>query len=375
MTSSPVTAAGVDSDMLRAANIIELLAQLPDPRCRRGRRHQLEVIFVLAVAAVSGGARSFTAIGEWAHDAGPSLLSQLAMPAAVPSESTIRRLLEACDAGLFSLLVGTWMRLRWDALNGHKIIAVDGKSVRGATNGDQRAPHLVSVFTHDSGWVLGQAKVDSKTNEIPAIRDLLGLMDLKGVTVSADALHTQTETAEFICGRGGNYLFTVKNNQPTLYKALADLPWSQVPTSRSTQRCHGRTITRSIKAIECPTWIRFPHAGQVAQVRRTTTRNGKRSVEVVYLISSMNMIQAQPATLAAWIQGHWGIENALHWVRDVTFDEDRSQVRTGNGAETMAALRNLVISLLRLHDHDNIAAALRHIARDVTRAANLLLTT
>lgn len=375
MTSSPVTARCVDPADLRAANIVELLACLPDPRHRRGRRHRLEVVLVLALAAVAGGARSLTSIGEWAQDTGPQLLRRLKLPATIPCETTIRRVLEACDAGLFSLIVGAWMRLRWDALDGHKVVAVDGKTVRGACAAGERAPHLVSMFTHDTGLVLGQLRVDSKTNEIPAIRDLLGQTDLKGVMVTADALHTQTATAEFICARGGDFLLTVKKNQPTLYKELTGLPWQQVPACTTSEKGHGRKATRTLKALECPGWIRFPHASQVLQVRRTTTKNGKRSVELVYLICSRTMLQAQPATVAAWVQGHWGIENALHWVRDVTFDEDRSRVRTGNGAEIMSAIRNLAISLLRLHGYDNIAAALRHIARDTNRAIKLLLTT
>jgi len=206
------------------------------------------------------------------------------------------------------------------------------------------------------------------------MRDLLGMMDINGLVVTADAMHTQRDTAAFITSRGADYVLTVKANQPGLRRLLASLPWQQVPAHRDTERSHGRTVTRTIKAVEAPAQIGFPGARQVLQLRRTVTRQGKRSVEIVYLICSRPMTQAPPQTVASWVRGHWAIEDRLHYVRDLTFDEDRSRVRTGTGAEVMATLRNLAISLHRLAGWDNIAQATRHTARDVTRAANLLLT-
>ncbi|MGE5295431.1 MAG: ISAs1 family transposase [Solirubrobacterales bacterium] len=374
MTSSPVTAARVDPTLLRAATLVQLFPLLPDPRDPRGLRHRLDVVLALAVAAVVGGGRSVAAIWEFAQDVGADLLAQLGMSAAIPSESTIRRLIEAIDPAVFSMLLGAWMRIRWDRIDGQKVIAVDGKTVRRACAAGQRAPHLVSALSHGTGLVLGQVKVDSKTNEIPATRDLLGMMDLAGVVVTADALHTQRDTATFITERGGDYVLTVKGNQPSLFKALAALPWKEVPGESETQMGHGRRSTRTIKAVQCPAWISFPGAQQVLQLRRATTAKGKRRVEVVYLICSKTMAAAQPSRVAEWIRGHWGIEDKLHWVRDVTFDEDRCRVRTGVGAENMATLRNLAISLHRLAGASNIAAALRTVSRDVKRAVKLLLT-
>jgi len=137
---------------------------------------------------------------------------------------------------------------------------------------------------------------------------------------------------------------------------------------------HGRAVTRTIKVVAAPAWVDFPGAAQIAQVRRTVTRGGKKSVEVVYLITSADHHAAPPPTLAAWVQGHWGTENRLHWVRDVTFDEDRSQVRTGNAPQVMATLPNTVISLLRLAGATSIAKALRHHARHPDQAIACLLT-
>ncbi len=147
-----------------------------------------------------------------------------------------------------------------------------------------------------------------------------------------------------------------------------------MPAHRVTVTGHGRRLTRTIRVVDAPDWITLTGATQVAQLRRTATRKGRKSVEVVYLITSADHQTAPPAVLAAWVQGHWGIENRLHWVRDVTWDEDRSQVRTGKAPRVMATLRNTAISLLRLAGWTNIAEALRHHARDATRPVNLLLT-
>lgn len=375
MTSSPVSGVRVEPSVLRAATLVQLLTQVPDPRRRRGRRHRLVVVLAVAVGAVTAGARSLTSIGEWAHDVGADLLALLHLEATVPSEATIRRVIEALDAGVFARLCGAWMRLRWRHINGQDVIAIDGKTVRRAAPQAARAPHLVAALTHDTGLVVGQVAVDAKSNEIPALRDLLALMDIEGLVITADAMHTQRDTAIYITDRGADYVFTVKANQPSLRAALTGLPWQQVPAHRHTEHSHGRTATRTMKAVEAPAKLGFPAARQVLQLRRTVTRQGKRTVEVVYLICSRPMTTAPPAQVAAWVRGHWAIEDRLHYVRDVTYDEDRCRVRTGSGAEVMATLRNLAISLLRLAGWNNIAQATRHTARDVTRAANLLLTT
>ena len=374
MTSSPVAGVCVEPAVLRAATIVQLMTHVPDPRHRRGRRHRLAVVLVIAVAAVTAGARSLSGIGEWAHDVGADLLDQVHLAGTVPSEATIRRVIEALDAGVFSRLCGAWTRLRWKLVDDQGVLAIDGKTVRRATPRGGRAPHLVAAITHDTGLVVGQVAVDVKSNEIPALRDLLGLMDIRGLVITADAMHTQRDTAEYITTRHGDYVFTVKGNQPGLRRSLAALPWQHVPAHRSTERSHGRTTTRTIKAVEAPPRLGFPGARQVLQLRRTMTRQGKRSVEVVYLICSRSMTLAPPTQVAGWIRGHWAIEDRLHYVRDVTFDEDRCRVRTGTGAEAMAALRNLAITLLRLAGWDNIAQGTRHAARDVARAAELILT-
>jgi predicted transposase YbfD/YdcC len=253
------------------------------------------------------------------------------------------------------------------------VIAIDGKTVRGARTAQANAPHLVAALCHTTGTVLGQLAVAAKSNGIPAVRDLLAGFDVAGAVITVDAMHTQTDTAKVITDAGGDYLFTIKGNQPRLHAACKNLPWKNVPAHRATSTGHGRRVTRTIKVIDAPAWIDFPGAAQLAQIRRTVTKGGRKTVEVVYVLTSADHAAAPPATLAAWVQGHWGIENRLHWCRDVTFDEDRSQVRTGNAPQVMATMRNTAISLLRLNGWTNIAAGLRHHARDPARVITCLL--
>jgi predicted transposase YbfD/YdcC len=256
---------------------------------------------------------------------------------------------------------------------GRLVIAVDGKTVRGAKGRSGKAPHLVAAMAHGIGAVLGQVAVDEKTNQIPAVRDLLkGFASLAGAVLTIDAMHTQHDTAQAILERQADYVMTVKGNMPTLHKQLRRLPRARIPAVSSVSTGHGRRARRTIKVVPAPAWIGFDGAARVAQLRRTVTKKGKKTVEVVYLVTSDR--DADPEALAAWVRGHWHIENKLHRVRDVACQEDKSLVRTGNAPRVMATLRGLAISILRLDGHDNIAAANRHHARDPQRTLKLLQT-
>jgi predicted transposase YbfD/YdcC len=368
MTSSPMP------DAARTRYLLDLLSQVPDPRKKRGRRHALAGLLAVAVAAVIAGSRSFAAIGQWAADAGPDVLAALGADRGAAEESTYRRAFALVSADILDSVIGAWLRTRAARAGDRLVIAIDGKTVRGAKNKAGKAPHLVAALAHGIGAVLGQVAVDEKTNEIPAVRDLLRAFgDLAGAVLTIDAMHTQHDTAELVISRHADYVMTVKANMPTLYKRLKKLPWAGIPAGSTVTRDHGRRTRRTVKVALVPAWIEFAGAAQVAQLRRTVTRKGKKTVEVVYLITSSR--EAGPATLAAWVRGHWHIENKLHWVRDVTYQEDKSLVRTGNAPRVMATLRSLAISLLRMDGHANIAAANRHHARDPQRTLKLLRTT
>jgi len=352
-----------------------LLETVPDPRDPRGRRHDLAVVLAVGLAAVIAGARSFVAIGEWVAHQPAAVLAELGVTGgAGPEESTIRRVFAAVDSDTLDQLLGAFMWTRSHTSNARRVIALDGKTVRGARSKSTTAPHLVAAFDHNTGVVLGQLAITAKSNEIPAVQGLLKFFDLTDVVVTVDAMHTQTDTAAQITDAGGDYVFTVKANQPKLHKACKALPWKDIPATSTTTTSHGRRVTRTLKTVDAPPWVTFAGAAQIAQVRRTVTRHGKKTVEVVYLITSATHQAAPPATLAAWVQGHWGIENRIHWVRDVTFDEDRSQVRTRNAPQVMATMRNTAISLLRLTGVENIAQGLRHHARAPQTITKLLLT-
>jgi predicted transposase YbfD/YdcC len=358
--------------------LVSVLASVPDPRARRGVRHAVSAVLAVSVAAVVSGARAYTVIAEWAADQPGEVLAWLGITGPVPSEATIRRVLSSVDATVLAAAVGAYLWTRTTLAAGRRVIAIDGKSLRGAGGADGVLPHLVAALDHTTGTVLGQLATAVKSNEIPTVRTLLKALDLRsggGAVVTIDALHTQDDTAQAILDAGGDYVLTVKGNRPKLHAALKALPWKDVPAYRSTDRSRGRRITRTIKVLAAPSdlpgWVDFPGAAQVAQIRRTTKTkpNGatktvkktvKKTLEVVYVITSADHRAAPPKTLAAWVQNHWRIENQLHWVRDMDYDEDRCQIRTGTGAETMATLRNAAISLLRLAGWKNIAAALRH---------------
>ena len=386
VSSSPILTVVDDSDPLLGElaevppapdGLLELLAQVADPRKPRGIRHGLTGVLAMALSAVITGAQSFVAIAEWAADASPEALARLGVTGTAPSESTIRRCLQRLAPDQLDHLIGAWMWLRTSTIGGRRVIAFDGKTLRGARDAAGNLMHLLAGLCQHTGAVLAQLAVGAKTNEIPMLTKLLDTIpDVAGAVITADALHCQRDTAEYITGRGAHYILTVKDNQPTLRKKLKSLPWKQIPVlDRKTEHGHGRTTTRTLKAAEIAEGIGFPGAVQVLQLTRTATddKTGKNHTEVVYAVTSLSVADAKPAQIAAWLRGHWAIENRLHWVRDVTYSEDHSQIRTEGGPQVMATLRNTGISILRLTGHTNIASANRYHARDHHRPVKLLL--
>lgn len=370
------TAGAPDGELV---SLFEALSAVADPRRSRGVRHRFAAVLALAACAVLAGARSFTAIAEWAHDLPASARCSIGLGRSVPCESTIRRALQAVDAEDLDGVLCAWLAARSAgpdaAMLGRLVIAVDGKTARGARGPDGRAVHLFAALTHDCGIVLGQSQVDGKTNEINAFAPLLDRLDITGALITADALHTQVRHAQYLTGRGAHYLLTVKGNQPTLHRQLRDLPWNQIPVAdRTHDKGHGRVETRTVKLVEVDAGIAFPHARLAIQIarRRRSLRTRRWQTETVYAITDLTLHDIGADELADALRGHWAIENRLHWIRDVLFAEDLSQVRTGAGPAVMATLRNLAVSLHRLADATNIAAACRHVSRHPNRVLRLL---
>src|SRR5689334_20652793 len=237
MTSSPMTAA-------RSQYLLDLLAQVPDPRKKRGRRHALSGLLAVGIAAVIAGSRSFAAIGQWAADAGPEVLAVLGAARGPAEESTFRRAFALVSADVLDRVLGAWLWTRAVQAGGRLVIAVDGKTVRGAKDKDGKAPHLVAALAHGIGAVLGQVAVDAKSNEIPAVRELLkAFASLASAVVTIDAMHTQHDTAQVILGRGADYVMTVKGNMPALYRQLRRVLCEHGPRQARPPHHQGRAGT------------------------------------------------------------------------------------------------------------------------------------
>ena len=341
----------------------------------------------MAVAAVLAGARSLAAIGEWAADAPGPVLAALGVRRdpltgawRPPAEATVRRVLARVDPDALDRVIGAWLAGQPPptrpppAPHPRRAVAVDGKTLRGSGHHPNPQVHLLAAMDHTSRAVLAQTDVDATTNEIARFRPLLDGLDLADTVVTADALHTQREHADWlVTAKHAAYLLIVKANQPTLHHQLRRLPWRDIPVADHTRdRGHGRVETRRLQ-VTTVAGLDFPHATQALRITRRVRPLASRRwrTVTVYAVTSLTAAQAHPARLADWIRGHWGIE-ALHHIRDTTFAEDASQVRTGNAPRAMASLRNLAIGILRARGDRNIAAALRRNARDATRVLPLL---
>jgi predicted transposase YbfD/YdcC len=380
LISSLSTAPASCREQMPPVDLLTALGQVPDPRARRGIRHRLGTVIAMAVCAVMAGYRSYTAIGEWVADLPAESAARLGIdPRRRPSEAMIRRLLQALDADRLTTVIAGWLvqHRPQPAAGTLSALAVDGKTIRGSGDGERTARHVLAAADHTTGVVLASTDVDASTNEITRLRPLLDqIPDLAGVVVTADALHCQRDHVTYLTERGAHWILTVKGNQPHLHAQLSALPWRAVPDAdRTADRGHGRREIRTIKVLTLAGGIDFPHAAQAIRIRRrrhALDQPRRWTTETVYAITDLQVHQAKPAQLAAMIRGHWSIENKVHWVRDVTYDEDRSQIRTGTGPQVMAVLRNAAISVLRQAGITNIAAANRHHARDSRRPLDLL---
>jgi predicted transposase YbfD/YdcC len=287
------------------------------------------VLLTVTVCAVAAGARSFVAVAEWVADLPMALADTLGTGDRCPSESTIRRAVRDIDADAFDTVIGGFVQQLSAAValvGRRRVLAVDGKTLRGSRHTDRdgnvvAGRHLLAVIDQHTRVVLGQVDVEGKTNEITAFTPLLDTLtstDLTGVVVTADALHTQREHVEDLHARGAHWLLTVKGNQPRLRRQLAGLPWRQVDGAhRAAATAHGRREIRTLKVVSIAAGIEFPHAAQAVQITRRTRpvragRTGKWRTQTVYAITDLPPHQARPDELAAWIRGHWQIENGLH---------------------------------------------------------------
>jgi len=397
-------ASAVDPARAESA-LVARLSKVPDLRRRRGRRHPLVVVLVLvACATLVVGGDSMTAIWQWAARVSQDKLARLGARRnpltgrfLVPSERTFRRVLGKLDADALDAAIGGWTA---DVARGAApapvvaatpgppereqrrtaqrsvehpapdgllpAAAVDGKALRGARTPEGGRVFLVAAIDHATGAVLGQRQVPSKRGEGAAARALLTGLRTPGMVWTLDALHTTQATARLITqDLHGHFILIIKGNQPIARDAAAallsgpDTDWVDT-TAAEDDRGHGRVERRTIRVAPADQSL-FPGAVQAFRLRRDTgdldgiwTRK-----EIVYGITSLPADLAGPAQLNHYERRHWVVEDRLHWVRDVTFGEDASQLRTGTAPRALAALRNLAISALRLAGRANIAHARR----------------
>ncbi|MFF3893438.1 ISAs1 family transposase [Streptomyces sp. NPDC001812] len=361
------------ADAVRLSGFLDLL---PDPRGVRGRRYSLPALVAAAAASVLAGARSFTAITEWISDAPGWACRALGFPVdpltgtvSVPHPHTLRRLLVQLDGDALDQAIGAFLASRATPAGPElRAIAVDGKALRGSRTATTTHITLLAAMDH-AGHVLAQRQVADKSNEIPAFQPLLSTIDLTGTVITADALHTQHAHGSYLRERGAHYIAQVKANHPGLFDRVRHLPWREIALDHYDRtRAHHRLEIRRLKTAAFA-HLDYPDARQALQVVRWRKdfTSGKLTIERVYLITSLPPGTASGARLADWIRGHWKIENLLHHVRDRTFREDDSKIHAGRLPRVMAGLRNLAIGVHRQDGHTNIAAALRHTARDCHR--------
>lgn len=426
LTTQRSSVAQIDFNTAELSSLIERIETITDPRDPRGVRHGFASTLVLIACATLAGHKSLVALSEWCEGSSQEVLARLGARISPstglripPSYATIRRATMAVDADEFDLIVNTWAAEQADrrgrtrstadaATNGTATededdttdtdptgsgpedhgtnvgadlvgVAVDGKAVRGAKRVDGTQVQLLAALRHDTGMVIGQANVENdKTNEILAFAPLIEPLHLAGRVVTADAMHTQKNAARLVAGKGGHFIFGVKKNQPKLWNAAAEAGETtdiDRPEHETCHRGHGRIDRHRVWTAPVPPTTRFPHASRFVIVEResSTLNDVRTSIETRFYVTDLTEDDACVEHLLRLVRGHWSIES-LHWVRDVTFDEDRSQVRTATLPRVLATLRNLAIGIIRHATYRtvNIAAATRQLAREPTITLDLL---
>jgi predicted transposase YbfD/YdcC len=348
------------------SQLVESLAAVPDPRRQcKNLRHALVDVLVIGFCGVLSGCDDFVEIEEFGRSKEAFFRRFLDLANGIPSHDTFRRVFQAvCPLALQTCLIAWLTELRQSAkpaTASDAIIAIDGKTLR--RTGDAAkglgALHLVSAWATANGITLGQVAVDGKSNEITAIPPLLELLDLQDCVVTIDAAGCQKEIVESIVEKGGAYVVALKGNQPTLYEQVTDYFAQQLEEEhadgtvrhhRQVETSHGRTETRDTFVAPVPPEVEAAEAWLglatiVMVIRHCLDRvSGQETLEVRYFISSL---PAKVKRLAAAVRQHWGIENSLHWVLDVAFNEDRMRQRNRQAIDNLALLNRLAVSVLR----------------------------
>ncbi|NTU41497.1 MAG: ISAs1 family transposase [Nitrospirales bacterium] len=330
--------------------------KVPDPRKEtENKLHALSDILSITLCAVLSGADDWEAVEEFGHGKEEWLRQFLPLENGIPSHDTFGRVFSLIDPEKFEDAFVGWTKDAQIGTGGiGEHIAVDGKTVRRSHRGAAgKALHLVHAWASRAGVVIGQRKVESHANEITAIPDVLSLFDLKGVTVTIDAIGCQKDIAEQIVDGGGDYVLALKKNQKTLHEDVQlflDDKAGGLPAGdwMTIEKDHGRIETRRLWVSEDLDWLQqkedWPGLRSVILVEAVRETAGKATTERRYYLSSL---PPDPERLCRTIRAHWGIENCLHWVLDMAFNEDQSRARAGHSAENLAIIRRFAFNLLR----------------------------
>ena len=355
----PVSAPSPTAKKLKQS-LIKQFEALNDPRVKRKPEHLLVDIVAIAILAVLSGANDMVAIETYGKAKQTWLETFLELPNGIPSHDTFSRVLALLDPQQLHECFLSWVQVITDQLE-IKLINIDGKTARGSYDREQslKALHTVSAWASEHHLVLAQQRVESKSNEITAIPELLNLLDIKGAIITLDAMGTQREIAAQIVDQGGDYILALKGNQGTLhtqvkafFKMAEQTQWAGIDVSYSecTEAGHHRIERRQVWAVpisqvpDLPNPSKWRGLATVVMVKRERRLWNKTTTEVCFYITSL---AADATVLAQAIRSHWGIENSLHWILDVIFREDQSRIRNGHGPENMGLLRRLSLNLLK----------------------------
>lgn len=358
-------------------SLAQALSLLPDFRQAKGKRYDLLPVLLLCCVAMMCGCTSQAAIADWGRNYSHHWLWRLGFKrSSAPSQATLHRIFKGLDVLRLEALLSDWCQQLFRFLASStpeqlQAAGIDGKLLCGSSKQNAAQPHLLAGLSHQLGLVLGQVAVPEKSNEITAIFALLEMLVLDGVVITGDAMFTQRHIAEKIITKRADYLLSVKANQPSLLEdikqAFTDHWWMSdtLRESKMTDAYGGRIEERRLTvSTALEGYSDWPGLRRVLKMERkvTTKRTGVVRQEEAYAITSLDEKRASAEQLLKLWREHWHIENRLHYVRDVTYKEDKSQVRKGKIPEVMAALRNAAITLMRVEGATNIAAACRRYA-------------
>jgi predicted transposase YbfD/YdcC len=365
--------------------LIEILAEVPDKRNRQGRRHSLAGMLALGCVATLCGYKNPNAIAEWGRNYGEKYAAELGFERyGYPATSSWYRILGLVDEDEVERILRKWCEQVLAALTGQERqgISIDGKTLRGSKRQGAANSHLLAAYAHEIGLVVAQVGVDDKTNELGVIADFLCGLALQGRVVTTDALLTQKTVAAQIVDQGGDYVLPVKGNQALTCQAIETWFEGEPPATHPhgeaqvIEKQHGRLTRWTIETSPALNdYLEWPNLAQVFKMTCQVTfpKTGQTHTQTRYGVTSLTVEQTSPHALLAFTRQHWAIENSLHWVRDVTFDEDRSVLHTGATHQVMASLRNLAISLLHLQGYWHIASTLRRFAANPDPALALVI--